>query len=110
MLRIDEYSMSQLIDMKNDIIDEISTNYSDELDRDNENTPSDGVRELLNDYKIICSEISLRESRVRKFDRIISSNLTVKKYYQEMDNYSQNFVTVSNDWYSVHHDYRTSMV
>lgn len=110
MLRIDEYSMSQLIDMKNDIIDEISTNYSDELDRDNDDTPSDRVRELLHDYKIVCNEISLREGRVRKFDRIISSNLSVKKYYQEMDNYSQNFVTISNDWYSAHHDYHASMI
>ena len=110
MLRIDEYSMNQLIDMKNDIIDEINTNYSDELDHDNDDTPSDRVRELLRDYKIVCNEISLRESRVRKFDRIISSGMTVKKYYQDMESFSQNFVAVSNDWYSAHHDYHDDLM
>ena len=110
MINLDNQSMDQLVILKNKLIDDISMNYSDELDHDNDNYPSDKVRKLITDYKVVCGEIASRESRVRKFERITSSHLPVSKYYKEMENYSQNFITVSNDWYSAHHDYRASMI
>lgn len=108
-MSLDHLSTELLVSKKYSLIDKLRL-YFDELDRNNDKKPSDEVRRIIKEYKAISKEISSRESNVRKFERIIDSNLTVKKYYQEMDNYSQNFITVSNDWYSAHHDYRTSMV
>ena len=106
MIRVKDYSMYQLVSMRDQLVDRISENYSNELDRNNESGPSKEVIEIMGEYKEISNEIERRRSAVRKFSSIISSGRSVKDYYDNVD--SLTTAIESNDWYNVHHDYRMS--
>ena len=106
MLRVNEYTMDQLTCMKNELIDRISNDYYSELDRNNNERPSDALVEVMSEYRTISNEIERRMSNVRKFISIIDSGRTVKDYYETTDKLIS---PLGNDeWYSVHHDYRIS--
>ena len=106
MLRVNEYTMDQLTCMKNELVDRISNDYYGELDRDNDEKPSDAVVEVMSEYRVISKEIERRMSNVRKFISIIDSGKTVKDYYETTDKFIS---SLGNDeWYSAHHNYRIS--
>ena len=99
-------TMDQLISIKNELIDKASIEYSDELDHDNDKELSKDVQQLVRDYLLVCGEIAIRESRMRRFVTIANSDKTVKDFYQDYDR----TIGFDNDkWYSDHHDYHNDM-
>ena len=107
MTNFSDYSFETLVSMRNKLIDKVSTDYHNELDKDNDSQPSDAVIEVMNDYRDISNEIERRMTNVRKFSNIISSGQTVKGYYDTLNKFTG--ALENDDWYNVHHDYRMSL-
>ena len=100
------YSLDTLTSMRNKLVDRISNDFYQELDKDNDSLPSEAVLEVMNEYKAISDEIERRKGTVRKFSNIIGSGKSVKDYYDTLDNFTRSLE--HDDWYDAHHNYHMS--
>ena len=105
-MNFQNYSLGTLVSMRNKLIDKISNDFYQELDKDNDSHPSDALVEVMNEYKAIRDEIERRRSNVRKFSNIIGSGKSVKDYYDTLDKFT--VALEHDDRYDVHHNYHMS--